>query len=408
MINVLEIEDVYDRIKNDIIRTPAIFSPVLSEMVNGQVYLKLENLQETGSFKARGACNFLRSRKDTVTHVVAASAGNHAQAVAMHANRMGIKATIFMPVGTPKIKIRQTERLFAEVILLGQTYDEAFNAAFRFAKEHNASYVHAFDEKDIILGQATIALEIFEDLGAPDLVIVPVGGAGLISGILSYFKGRKECQTEVIGVESEDFCSMATALDKGISVKSEQHKTIADGIAVSKIGALPLSICAFFCPRIVLVNDVEIQHAMMLLLEKQKIVVEGAGAVGVVPLLFDKGIDLQGKKIVIIISGGNIDINFLSRLTSQELIQSRRLCRLSIVIKDSPGSLASLLNHIANANGNIVEVRHERGFASLRWNEVMVEITIETKDEIHERILVQSLGSAGFPIHGHRFGVLHE
>jgi threonine dehydratase len=399
-----DIEQAYQRIRQGIIQTPTLFSPVLSNMVQAQVYLKLENLQRTGSFKDRGAFSYLSGQKTLPTHVVAASAGNHAQAVAMFASELKINATIFMPVATPIVKVKATEKLQARVRLVGQSYDEAFAAAFAFASESGAHYLHAYDDPFVIAGQGTVALEICEQIGQPDVMLVPVGGGGLLSGIATYMEGAKPSKTQFFGVEAADFQSMAQALHKGRPVSVSPNKTVADGIAIKKVGLLPFEICAGFNPTMVSVTDDEIQNSIMLLLEKQKLVVEGAGAVGVAALLSLDNACIKGKSVVVVISGGNIDISFLSRLTGQELIKSRRLGRMSLVIKDTPGSLAALLNNITTANGNIVEVRHERCFAQLRWNEVMVEITVETKDEAHEKLMTESLVSAGFTICSHAFG----
>lgn len=403
-----DIETAYSRIKNDIIASPCVYSPFLSKITRGQVFLKLENMQQTGSFKERGALNFLLSKiSNSLKHVVAASAGNHAQAVALHARRLGINATIFMPLGTSNTKILQTERHHAVVKLIGQNYDEAYLCAQEYTQDNNAEYVHAYNDPHIIMGQATIGLEIKAQVGVPDYIFVPIGGGGLFSGIAQFFANERTNKTTMIGVEASAFQSMAHALDKGRPFSLVGEKTIADGIAVRKVGNLTHQICDNLQPRLISVDDDRIQDAIMLLLERQKIVTEGAGAAATAGMLLDcfKS-ELVNRKVVVIVSGGNIDISLLSRLTGQELIKSGRLCRISLVIKDTPGSLSQLLSTITRASGNIVDIQHERSFAVLRWNEVMVVVTIEMRDEIHERNMLNLLDEEGYkvkPLMGNAF-----
>ncbi len=395
-----DVEAAYSRIKNDIILSPCLFSPWLSKATGAQVFLKLENMQQTGSFKERGALNFLLSRpRGSIKQVVAASAGNHAQAVALHARKLGIPAAIFMPLGTSNTKILQTEKYEAQVKLVGQNYDEAYACAKEFSKEHDADYLHAYNDLDVIIGQATIGLEINAAIGVPDFIFAPIGGGGLFSGIAQYFANNKAKGPKMIGVEALAFQSMAQALDKGRPFSLNGEKTIADGIAVRKVGSLTHEICAKLNPTLISVDDDCIQHAIMVLLERQKIVTEGAGAAATAGLLLDTfKNELVNRKVVVVVSGGNIDISLLSRLTGQELIKSGRLCRMSLVIKDTPGSLSRLLSSITRAFGNIVDIQHERSFAVLRWNEVLVHVTVETKDEIHEKNMLSLLMEEGYQI----------
>lgn len=400
-----DIERAFKRIRHDIVLTPCLYSAHLSELSSARVYLKLENMQYTGSFKERGALNFLLSHEpQTLKHVVAASAGNHAQAVARHAARLGILATIFMPLQTPNNKVIRTEALHAAVKLVGNNYDEAYEAALEFSKAVQAKYLHAYNDWFVIAGQGTIGLEIEDQIGIPDVVLVPVGGGGLLSGLATCFAqspGLKRPQ--VIGVKAKAYQSMATALDKGKLNGVLGEKTIADGIAVRQVGEFTQEICAALKPLIVNVSDAEIQRAMMLLLERQKIVSEGAGAAAAAALMLPECRDLFiNKTVVIIVSGGNIDISLLARLTGQALIGSSRLCRLSCVIKDSPGSLSRLLGKITNVSGNIVDIVHERSFAELRWNEVLVTFTVETKDGAHEKNLLSMLDEEGYDISIHK------
>ena len=400
-----DIENAYERIRHDIVLSPCLYSAHLSDLTSARVFLKLENMQFTGSFKERGALNFLLGHQNmAIKHVVAASAGNHAQAVARHSARLGILATIFMPIGTPNNKIVQTERLQAAVKLVGNNYDEAYEAALDFANATHAKYVHGYDDPYVIAGQGTIGLEVVQQIGVPDVIIIPVGGGGMLAGIAHYFAhsaGPK--RPDIIGVEAKAFRSMAQVLDFHTGWSVTPEKTIADGIAVLNIGRLTRDMCAAYRPFMTSVSDDQIQNAMMILLERQKIISEGAGAAATAALLLAQNRErLLGKTVVVIVSGGNVDISLLSRLTGQALIGSSRMCRLSCVIKDSPGSLSKLLAKITNALGNIIDIAHERSFAALKWNEVLVTITVETKDGLHEKNLLSMLDAEGYDISIHK------
>jgi len=398
------IEDAYERIRHDIVMSPCLYSTHLSDLTSARVFLKLENMQFTGSFKERGALNFLLFHKDMPKkHVVAASAGNHAQAVARHAARLGILATIFMPLGTPNNKIVQTERLQAAVKLVGTNYDEAYEAALAFANNTEAKYLHGYDDPHVVAGQGTVALEIVQQIGVPDVVIAPVGGGGLLAGIAHYFAHGQSKRPTLMGVESTAFRSMAQALNPQTGWSGTLEKTIADGIAVLNIGTLTRELCALYQPLMTHVNDEQIQNAMMILLERQKIISEGAGAAATAALLLAQNREmLLGKNVVVIVSGGNVDISLLSRLTGQALIDSSRMCRLSCVIKDAPGSLSKLLAKITNASGNIIDIAHERSFATVKFNEVLVTLTVETKDGLHEKNLFSMLDAEGYDISIHK------
>lgn len=395
----------HSRIKQAVIKTPCVFSPHISELIGAEVFLKLENMQRTGSFKERGALNFLLCAVGPLAHVVTASAGNHAQAVAMHAARLGIEATIFMPMGTSNSKVLATERFGAQVRLVGQNYDEAYAQAWQFSRKRKVQYLHAYNDIDVIQGQATIAIEIFEQIGIPDVIFVPVGGGGLISGIAQFAASAcgSSCP-KIIGVEAEQFQSLAQALKKGQgSLGCLKDKTIAEGIAVSRAGDLAIELCRKHKPELVSVGDREIQKAMMLLFEKQKIVTEGAAAASLAASLDSRYRKiLRNKRVVLVISGGNIDISLLSRLIAQELVGSNRLCRMSLVIRDSPGSLSNLLQTITRSYGNIVDIRHERAFSDLRWNEVLVDVVVEVKDSTHEKLMHMGLKDEGYAIRDHR------
>ncbi len=397
-----DVKNAHQSFQGVIAQTPCLFSPYFSALLSANVYLKLENMHRTGSFKERGALNFLLKNRE-LKHVVTASAGNHAQAVALQAGRLGIKATIFMPKGTPNNKILETEKLKAEVRLIGQSYDEAYSAAKEFAESCQAGYLHAYNDADVICGQATVALEMLQQVKNPDIIFCPVGGGGLLSGISQYIANEDLLKKPmVVGVEAVEFQSMAQALDKGKKVLSTGSKTIAEGIAVRNVGGLTQEICMRYQPEFVAVNDQEIQKALMLLVERQKIVAEGAGAASLAALLMPKNrLICEGKTVICIVSGGNIDISLLARLTAHELVKSSRLCRMSLVIKDCPGSLSRLLQEVTKVLGNIVDIRHERSFVDIKWNEVLVDLTVETKDEDHETRMLKALANQGYVIDRH-------
>lgn len=402
MFSNLDVITAHESFQGVIAETPCLFSSYLSKLLKARVYLKLENMHQTGSFKERGALNFLLKHQDK-KQVVTASAGNHAQAVALHASRLGVAATIFMPEGTPNTKVLETEKLKATVKLIGQNYDEASCAARLFAETNNAQYVHAYNDLDIICGQATVALEILKQVSDPDWIFCPIGGGGLISGIVQFIaNSRLREKPTIVGVEASEFQSMAQALDKSKKVNSTGIKTIAEGIAVRNVGDITQEICRKHEPQFIAVNDEEIQKALMILLERQKLVTEGAGAASVAALLKTEFREkLLGKTVICIISGGNIDISLLARLTAHELVKSSRLCRMSLVIKDTPGSLSRLLQEVTKVSGNIVDIRHERSFVDIKWNEVLVELTVETKDEEHENRMLNTLAGQGYVIDRH-------
>lgn len=403
MFSNLDVIKTHESFANIIAETPCLFSPYLSEILKAKIYLKLENMHRTGSFKERGALNFLLKNQSKIKQVVTASAGNHAQAVALHSARLNISATIFMPEGTPNTKVLETERLKASVRLVGQNYDEAFKAAREYADAFDAEYLHAYNDPQVICGQATVALEMLKQVRDPDIIFCPVGGGGLISGVTQFIANSHLSKPPTImGVESCEFQSMAQALDKGKKVQFTGSKTIAEGIAVKNVGGLTQEICSRNKPEFMAVNDTEIEKALMLLLERQKLVTEGAGAASVAGLLNPQiKKNLVGKTVICIISGGNIDISLLARLTAHELVKSSRLCRMSVVIRDTPGSLSRLLQEVTKVLGNIIDIRHERSFADIKWNEVLVDLTVETKDEDHENRLLKALTTQGYAIERH-------
>jgi threonine dehydratase len=395
MVTLADIHEARRRLADSVKRTPCERSSALSELVGADVYLKLENLQVTGSFKARGAGNKLLSLSadEQKRGVVAASAGNHAQGVAYHAQRLGIRATIVMPVGTPLIKVTRTQAYGAEVKLAGENYDESFEEARRIAAESNRVYVHAYDDDDIIAGQGTAGLEIAEQLPDVDIVLVPVGGGGLIGGVAVALRAVSK-RARIIGVEASVLPSMREAVTAGQPVRLPAGRTLAEGIAIREVGAHCVPLVAAHVDSIVTVEDEEIARAILLLLEHDKTVAEGAGAAGVAALL-GRQLDVKGKKVCALLCGGNIDVTVLERIIERGLVESGRLTRLEVLIPDRPGSLAEMLAEVARQRGNVVEVHHERAFGRGNFGQVVVQIVVETRGREHARELIAGLAQLG-------------
>jgi threonine dehydratase len=396
VITLAHIEDAAARIAGAVVRTPLSRSSSLSTLTGGDIWLKLENLQLTGSFKARGALNKLLSltEAERARGIVAASAGNHAQGVAVHAARLGIRTVIVMPVGTPLIKVSRTQAHGAEVVLHGENYDDAYARACELAEKHGYVYVHAYDDDLVMAGQGTIGLEIFEDLPDVDDVIVPVGGGGLIAGIGLAIKARRP-KVRVTGVEASVLPSMKRALAEGRPVQLPAARTLAEGIAVRMVGARNLEICRGVVDDIVTVEDDEIARAILVLLEGEKTVAEGAGAAAVAAVLAGR-VPVRGRRVAVLVCGGNIDVNVLSRIIERGLVESGRLARLSVLVPDRPGALADALAEVAKTRANVVEVHHERAFSSGTLGQVRVDLVVETRGADHVRELIDALRGRGF------------
>ncbi|MCB9063012.1 MAG: threonine ammonia-lyase [Halobacteriovoraceae bacterium] len=380
-----------------IISTPTVYSSVFSELAKSKIYLKLENLQLTGSFKIRGALTKLNhlSQSDLDKGILAASAGNHAQGVALASRIKGAKCTIVMPETTPLSKIRGTQRLGAEVILCGNTYDDAFNKAMELQTQKNYTYVHAYDDESIILGQGTVGLEIIEQCKGVDTIIVPVGGGGLISGIAKSAKMLNP-NLRIIGVETESAISLKKSIQRGQRMPTELKKTMADGIAVKQIGEANYTILKELLDEVVTVTELETANAIMRLLETEKILVEGAGAVGIAAVINDYISMKENEKVVCVISGGNIDLNFLSRIINKGMESDGRLFQFKVKVPDDPGILASIAKLIGQKGANILEINHQRVFSNTRLNETILSFNLETKgfdqvDEILNEIKAQGL-----------------
>lgn len=378
-------------------RTPLDQSETFSVMTGCQVFFKLENLQKTGSFKLRGAYNKIAALgREAANGVVAASAGNHAQGVAFAASRAGIPATIVMPEGAPITKVQATEAYGAKVVLKGQVYDEAFAAAEEIQRQSGAVFVHAFDDPLVIAGQGTVGLELLEELPDVEAVLVPIGGGGLISGVGCAIKEQKP-NVQIIGVQAAAAPSMLEACRTGKVQELKSAYTIADGIAVRRPGQLTFDMVRKYVDQIVTVDDEEIAWSILMLLERSKLVVEGAGAVGLAALLYKK-CGLAGKKVAIVLSGGNIDVNVVSIIIERGLVKAGRYLRLRTVITDKPGSLQRLVGCLAQSGANIISIVHDRIKPNVPLKQAEVEISLETRNHQHIEQIVETMHKMGYGV----------
>lgn len=396
MITLSDIQAARVRLGRAIYRTPCPLSHTLSRLCGCQTYFKLENLQMTGSFKERGALNKLLqiSSAERKAGVVAASAGNHAQGVAHHATRLGIRSVIVMPKATPLVKVSNTRDLGGEVVLHGANYDEALAHAKELSAEHGFTFVHAFDDEAIIAGQGTIALELLEEEAKFDAVIVPIGGGGMISGVAIAMK-ESQPGIRVIGVEPENFASMKAAVEEGKIVEIPAHPTIADGLAVKRAGERTSEIVRRYVDEIVTVSEDEMASAILKMLEIEKTVVEGGGAAGLAALLFGKIQGLAGLNVAVVISGGNIDPNLLSKIIERGLAKDGRMVRIRAMMRDRPGELARICQHVADLGANILEVEHNRAFSNLEVGGVEIDLTLEARGHDHVHQLLKALHEEG-------------
>jgi threonine dehydratase len=391
-----DIEAARATIGDAVLRSPCPYSHALSEIAGAKVYLKLENLQMTGSFKERGACNRLSvlSAGDRAQGVVAASAGNHAQGVAYHARRLGIDATIVMPESTPLVKVSATRRYGANVVLSGSGYDEAYEAARRIETDEKRVFVHPFDDELVIAGQGTIGLELLEQNPYLDAVIVAVGGGGLAAGVALAIKETNP-RVKVYGVEPENVASMRAAFAHGGPTTIAGKPTIADGVAVRTVGATTYDVCRRYLDDIVTVDEEEIAEALLFLLEREKTVAEGAGAVPVAALLHNR-LPIAGKRVAAVVCGGNIDVNVIARVIERGLAKSGRLARLRVILPDVPGSLADALRLVSEARANVLQIVHDRAEMDLPLGEVEVELVAEVRGFDHIEELREGFRRAGF------------
>jgi threonine dehydratase len=398
MINLAAIEAARRGLVGQIAKTPFSHSRTLSDILGAEVWLKFENLQFTASFKERGAYTRMMALTphERAQGVIAVSAGNHAQGVAYHAQRMGVPAVIVMPRFAPTVKVANTRRFGADVVLAGDTFDDAKEHGFQLAAERNLVMIHPYDDATIICGQGTVALEMLEEQPDLDTLVVPLGGGGLISGMATAAKALRP-DIEIVGVQTERFPSMFAAL-RGETMTAGLY-TIAEGIAVKSPGVLTQEIVSRLVDRIDLVGERDIEHAIVMLLEIEKTVVEGAGAVGLAAMLHADSIGsnaYRGKRIGLVLTGGNIDPLMLGELIERGMVRAGRLARIRVDLRDLPGALARATMLIADAHANITEVHHQRAFTTLSVETVEVDFVIQTRGPEHIAEVIERLNVAGF------------
>lgn len=395
----ITLEDVtraHEVIRSSVRHTPLKRSSTLGDMTGSEFHLKLENFQITGSFKVRGAINKVHNLhpEERRKGVVAASAGNHAQGVAYAARQAKVKCDIFMPEEATLSKVMATKGYGAEVHLRGRDYQEAYEHALKFQAERGAVYVHAFDDPFIMAGQGTIGLEVKQDLPDVDTVLVPIGGGGLISGVATALKGLNP-DIRVIGVQAAGASTIAPSLEKGVAVKLDTVDTMADGIAVRAPGALTLEVIRRRVDEVVTVNESEIAAAILFLLERTKVVAEGAGAVTLAAAMTGK-VDLKGTKSCAIVSGGNIDMPLVSRIIRKGLVAEGRIAIITGTISDRAGSLATFLTHLAALKASVIDIRHDRHRIDLPLTRTGVEVHVETRGPEHIEEVQRALTKAGY------------
>jgi threonine dehydratase len=400
MVTLKHIQSALARLRNSIYVSPCTLSETFSDLTGNSIYLKLENRQRTGAYKERGALNKLLSlaAEERSKGVIAASAGNHAQAVAYHASNLGIRATIVMPLPTPLIKVSATRGFGGDVVLHGSNYDEAYEEALRLSVQDQLTFVHAFDDDAVIAGQGTLGLELFEQRPDLDVVVVPVGGGGLIGGMGCALKETNP-RIHVVGVQPARIPSAKVALSEGKPATLPSAVTIADGIAVRRVGERTLPLIQKYVDDIVTVEEEEIANAVLLLLEREKMLAEGAGAAAVAALV-NRRIPMvrerAGKKIVVVVSGGNIDVTLLARIIERGLVKDGRLVRLRVHLPDYPGALHRLTGILAKHRANIVETSYDRAYHNVNLGDTAIDITMETRGPDHIAELISALGANGY------------
>lgn len=382
---------------NEIVKeTPLIYSYFYSEEYEANVYLKAENLQRTGAFKIRGAYNKISklTKEERERGLIASSAGNHAQGVALAAKECCAKATIVMPLNTPLIKVEATKQYGAKVILYGDCYDDAYQKAMELRNEFNYTFIHPFDDLDIIYGQGTVALEIMEQVEDIDIVIIPIGGGGLISGMAMAFKEIKP-EIKVIGVEPRGAQTLKKSIEKNQIVELRKVDTIAEGVAVKRAGEIPFELVKKYVDEIITVEDVDIMEAFLMLTEKEKLIVENAGVLTVAAL---KKLDIKGKNVVSVLSGGNIDVVTISELISRGLVVRGRVFCFSVELSDTPGQLQRIATILAELGANIIKLDHNQFKTVDRFKQVHLEVTCETNGKKHVSLIKKELKKHGYEV----------
>ena len=397
-IELKDFELAAERLAPVLHHTELDLSSTFSKMTDGKIYLKCENRQKTGSFKIRGASNkiaAMAARGETCP-VVASSAGNHAQGVAYAASRFGIKATIVMPKAAPIAKIQATEGYGAKVVLHGDCYDDAYAHAAELCKREGAAFLHPYNDPDVIVGQGTLGLEILSDLPYVDVIVVPAGGGGLLAGIAAAVK-QINPRVKVYGVQAEGADAIARSFARKELVTTDYASTIADGIAVKAPGDLTVELINRYADGVVTVSDSEIANAVLLLMERCKQIVETAGATSLAAVLSNK-IDVAGKRVVCVLSGGNIDVSFVQSIIEQGLVARHRRIKFYVKLIDRPGSLVQLLNVIAEVGANVLTVKHDKLNASLKPNETIVRVDCEVGGKEHGETLISELNRRGYHV----------
>ncbi|WP_263410861.1 threonine ammonia-lyase [Terriglobus tenax] len=396
-VTLKDIETARERIRGSVYESPCTRSEKLSRATGLEVYLKLENLQMTGSFKEHGALNKIATLTPEQARrgVIAASAGNHAQGVAYHATKRGIAATIVMPLATPLVKVTATRNFGANVVLHGANYDEAYAEAMRLREEHGFTFVHPFDDPAVIAGQGVIGLEMLDQVPNLGAVIVPIGGGGMVGGIATAVKERNP-KIQVVGVQTARLASMKAAVDAGHHVTLDPATTIADGIAVRRAGDVTMPIAQRYVDRIVTVDEDEIASAILVLLEGEKTLAEGAGATALAAVMQGKTGLAPGTKTAVLVSGGNIDVTLLSRIIERGLVKDGRLIRLRIHLLDKPGALSELTELIAFHRINIVDTLYNRAYYDVNLGDTAIDITMEARGPEHVAELLAALTERGF------------
>lgn len=391
-----DIELAAQRLRPVLHHTELDMSSTFSEMTGGQIYLKCENRQKTGSFKIRGAGNKIAAiaERGEVKSVVASSAGNHAQGVALAAKNFGIPATIVMPASAPIAKVQATQGYGAKVVLSGDCYDDAYAKACEICREEGATFLHPYNDLEVIAGQGTLGLEILSDLPTADVVIVPAGGGGLLAGVAAFIK-QINPRIRVIGVQAEGADAIARSFREKRYISTDEVSTIADGIAVKSPGDITVELINRYADDVVTVSDIEISEAILMLMERCKQIVEPSGATPVAAVLKGK-VDVRGKKVVCLLSGGNIDVSFIQCIIEQGLVSRHRRLKFTVTLLDKPGSLSRLLNDVAALGANILSVEHDRLGAGLNPNETNVHIACEVGGRAHGENVVAELKNKGY------------
>ena len=395
-VTLTSIQAARARIGDAIHVSPCHLSHTLSSQTGLPLHLKLENLQRTGSFKERGALNKLLtlSEIERKRGVIAASAGNHAQGVAFHAAARGIRAQIVMPLATPLVKVAATRGFGAEVVLHGASYDEAYDEAMRRRLDEGRTFIHPFDDAEVISGQGTIGLELLEQVPDIEAVVVPIGGGGLISGVACALK-ESNPKIRVIGVEPEKLPSMLRAREAGSPITISAEATIADGIAVRRAGELTLPLVTRYVDEIVTVDDEEIASAILTLLEQEKTLAEGAGAAALAAVVQAKT-NLRHRRTVVLVCGGNIDVSLLAKIIERGLVKDGRLLRVRVYLQDRPGALLNLTQILSRERANIVETVHNRAYYGVSLGETVIDVTLETRGSTHITAISHALKEGGF------------